>query len=433
MEQRQRYQVLADVVEPYACTSLLTGTHGNCSTGPSPLNTPWINGASGTYQRALSHTTVDDVVIPNYFKRSRMGEVFCNPYKRVRYNSGETPSTLDIGYMCSRYGCEPSRLYSVAGIGMTGEYSLSGLYGSSLFLPAPEVEISNLVDRATSTAWARIGHDKMLVLATIAEMDSSIVGLTYILKKVYKILRAVKRRQLRALKRQLSFEDLQEIYMNARYNLRPLYYDVKAVMGILTTPQQKPGRQTFRASLTASDEKHDEICKVVFNHSGYVSASLCLNRMASTHVSVRAGVLTQVDLRQYLQLWGVDKLAETAWDLVPYSFIAGWFTNISDVISSFVPVMGYKALTSWVVVDSTTVQSSWTHPALDTTITERNGWVFANRRFSASVGNAHRIISTRVRTPNVTRPLIPSWNVRLSVPKLLDLGVIAKKLRATRG
>lgn len=386
------------------------------------------NSDSGTAVTELRAGWMTDVVTPNFKKRQASGEIINNPMAKA-YDIMEQPiisfSFNSVGYnkMCSPLAMH---LYT--------KYCGSGTipfdhFDPSPFMDPPNVDISSLKDQAIAKAWANIGSSDMLALATLKESKDSLMGLIYILNKVYKIRKAVKTADLRRAKKELSFNELQEVYMNARYNLRPLYYDAKALSKIISTDlTDKQMRQTFRGKIVDNQTDSDIVESKTWQYNPDFYGLAIVNRNVHVETTVRAGVLTDVDPPNYFDLFGITSIPETLWDLVPFSFIIDWFWNVGDTILAFTPVVGHKTLASWVTIKqkvtqtATLGQSSYYSNDSDTFYRE-----MLDQTMDTGV-TAFCSKETFERIPEPSRPVLPRFNVKLDPLKLLDLGIILKKL-----
>jgi hypothetical protein len=163
---------------------------------------------------------------------------------------------------------------------------------------------------------------------------------------------------------------------------------------------------------------------------GYTRLRANILRTTSRSLSVRAGVLTQSKYVSNASLFGFDSLVDTAWDLLPFSFIIDWFFNVGDTILSWVPDFGIEPLTSWVVIKDTIIQTA--------TVTDLYWWVNPSYDYDWEHSGdlplpiATKTTTTYERIPNYERPVIPRWDLNLDPLKILDLGIILKNLAFNR-
>jgi hypothetical protein len=154
-----------------------------------------------------------------------------------------------------------------------------------------------------------------------------------------------------------------------------------------------------------------------------------IERETVVNLDVRSGVLTQLETDSKLPAWGFTEVLESAWELVPYSFIIDWFLNVGNTIAAFTPDYGLRALASWTVATTSVVKtfriagSSADMPTATSTLDPLEHTNFVTG------GELRDITITKERIPNPSRSLLPRVNLRLSTAKLLDLLVIAKNLR----
>lgn len=357
--------------------------------------------------------SMDDNVIPNFHKRSANGEIFNNPMSKTHTIVDRPPGYFSWNLVRSdgTYYETEQALYD--GVRTNPEnFDFSSCFD--------ETAIKNI---AVTQAWANVDNSKTMLLASLGELDSTIKGLVSILWRAFRIIRAVRRLDLKYLKKEITPKELADRYMEARYSLRPLVYDVKQTLDALN-PENRIGRQTFRGACTRSEKL--EWTEYIDEPNGSFKWKNDYTVFAS--ITARAGVLTDVTSVSSLSVWGVDHIVESIWELIPFSFIVDWFLNIGSLIASWTPEANVNHLTSWVVVKK--IATSTLHrTAIDLSTKRRNdGW---SGNVSGNFGGT--LVEEYVtRDPNPSRPFLPSINVRLDPLKLLDLGIILKNLRKVR-
>jgi hypothetical protein len=313
--------------------------------------------------------------------------------------------------------------------GTTNASSQCKKYGAtSIWWAAkPTIDVDSLINQAVTSAYANIDMSEILALAAAAEGKKTIVSIAQILERVIRIARAVANYDKKTLKREISPRELKQRYMEARYALRPLFYDVLgATVAWRTNVQHARFRQTFRGFAHA-----DEVTEAVTSTSTGSSPTVYTRDLfakTTRKVSVRAGVLTDIKNLDNLTIWGINNLGKTAWELVPLSFVLDWFYNVGELFASFQPNMGIQTLASWYVVDDYTyyesevVGSRLTRPAdTSTTIYERD-FVVTNARCTKTEHSIYRVA-------NPQRPTLPEFRLKLDVLKLIDLLIIFKPFR----
>lgn len=406
-------------------------TIGSCSTSPGPC-TRYISAFSGAGSLVTLEQTdvMTDVVTKDFEKLRAEGKIINNPMSKAFTRIERQPVLFDWHYYLDRLGCTPTRHYEWGDYKSSGTMAVSSMIEE--FIPSVTFsdQIENEIDKAVSKSFAIVGNEQLLLLGMLKEMGSTVAGLTYIMLKVYRIYKAIRKAQLRQLKKELSLSELEDIYMNARYNLRPLYYDAKGLINVLTY-EDLPGRQTFRASSIYEDSVNDMV-KGYIHIDPYVKFGITFYRSLDIKSKVRAGVLTQAQQANLSQLLGLDKIVETAWDLLPFSFIIDWFVNVGDTLCAWTPKIGFHVLASWVTVNTTVTKVTSAGGSLYE-YSDASGYFhrFAPT-YSFNGGRCELLSRTFERIPNRERPLLPSLDVNLDFLKLLDLAIITKKLRKLR-
>lgn len=305
-------------------------------------------------------------------------------------------------------------------------------------------DIAWLKSRAVTQSWANIDSSEIYALVSVMESGKTVSGITDSARRLVKFLRNVKRLQLRDLakmsraskaarksfqqiKDELTLSSLADRWMEIRYGWRPLYYDIQGAVNAFQK-EFKDLRQTFRG--TASDTFEfpgDSIQLGTTVNQSWASVYADIDRTVSTEVTCRAGVLCDVDLDN-MDPWGFSKVPESALDLIPYSFVFGWFFNISDTLGAWTPNLGFKALASWVTTKVVTTQLSVVSGlSIDKDPDTSTKKYFAEG--TCTLGKTFaRIEETFTREPDPALAILPTLNVRLNTAKLTDLVIMAKNL-----
>jgi hypothetical protein len=435
MAGRHRFEVMSAEADTFSQVGL-TGYGGTCTVSVGDCVVPsGIGTTSGNFQKEYEYREMDDVVTDNFHKRKAQGVIINSPlnstYEKVSHSKVHTY----LRCMNQKYGCTPAHWYDLSEHMISGTLSPEALCGADMWIPPEDLDLVSLKDQAISKAWANIDVSEVLAIASLKESGQTLAGLVYIYKKVYRILKAVarlevnhalQRKRSSGLRKEFSLSELKEVYLNARYNLRPLAYDVSGMMKVLKAPLTKAMRQTYRGNLSKKGFTSDTINKYVFYHSAF-DLEATIHRSSQIKVDVRAGVLTDVEPLTVSDLLGGDEIVAAAWDLLPFSFIVDWFMNAGDTIIAWSPNLRAKTLASWVVTKTTTTQTS---TVLGATPHMRDSYYrWLNPSYSVSPTTSTRVLKTVVREPEYSRPIIPSFRWNLDPLKLLDLGLILGNLK----
>jgi hypothetical protein len=372
-----------------------------------------------------------DVETPNFYKLRSEGKIINSPMTQT--DDIVEDELVNYYQYTGKYklDCVPQRKI-ISGTAFLNE----GTCPSSVMLNQCGVSLQDslsydpqsLIDQAIADAWSNMSLDEVQSLVIAAEMDKSINSLASILKRLYKIFKALRTHDLRKLKREITFKELADRYMEVRYAIRPTLYDVAGVMSALQEVGNDDNtRQTFRGhkyhiELDNSSDEHD--CWS-WDYGGLWTVKCTVARTSSVQVDVRSGVLAAVQIKNKLPYWGIHHPVEAMWELVPYSFVVDWVLNISKIIGAWTPEAGLSALASWYVV---TTEHKTTVQLMDFHHTFNGSNELEAARTSADNVRYSVINTTKQRVPNPSRPIVPSFTLRLDVLKLLDLVVMVKNL-----
>lgn len=424
MREREQNLVYDEVSLPIRrWISVPTGT---CTAAPgdvvlqTSIDTPCVT------EQHYVHMT--DVVTPNWKKRQSKGEIINNPMTRVSTIIHREPFLSTLTYDLEKYGCTPKKWYR--------QFTQSYIVDKAIPMPdslGATVDLDSVKAQAVSACWAGISAVKLEGLVTALEFDKTIIGFLDLFKKAYRIIHALRKKEWKLLKSEFSKSEIIELYMNARYNLRPVFHDVKGLLAALDYDfTSKFDRQTFRAYKKEYDIKSEEDLLL---HTPYSNAQTRLEirgtYIENVSVEARAGVLTSFepgDITMF-EVLGLDQGLTSAWELIPFSFIVDWFVNVGDTICQFKHDRTFRALTSWVVSSEKTTKIIVPQAFVPWSAPDTASQRVRNFDYQANGGYTKIITETKVRTPNPARSILPRMTVNLDPLKIFDLAIITNKIR----
>lgn len=380
------------------------------------LGDPIIGDPSYLYMSRVPWTStmsMDDFVTPNFKERQSRGEIINNPMYSIRTFESRDPCIYDRG-----------RIYRPNGTNYWTGYKTVGTdwYLTYLDTHLPDqLSLSSqgmLEEMAVTEAHARIELSQAMMLASLGEGRETVSSMCSIIGRAIKIARNVKRLRVKELAQELSPKELADRYMELRYALRPLVYDAKQIVDAYKGDKlPKLGRQTWRGYKEGFDSVVDT---VTYTDAGTI---FTCERESAVTLQVRAGVLTCIEAISKWNVWGFDSIAETAWELMPWSFVLDWFFNIGETLASWTPEMGVKRLASWVVSEVSTTQSIRVTGAQNVF---PSGATVHTNYFSLS---GRHVRTTAVKTRTIDPPLavLPKFRLKLDVLKLVDLCIMGRK------
>lgn len=355
-----------------------------------------------------------DVVTPDFKRRIARGDIINNDYtstfdQEVRAKPTHYNRTYWYSGTNGNYGTVWDGYKAMADDDL-------GTYLLSSNIPNLNADIAGLKDQAITNAHANASSSDLQGLVVAAEARKTVSSISSLTLRAFKILLAVKRLNGRYLLKQISWSELQDRYMEARYALRPLMYDVKGVIAALESSKHYSStRVTARGSARGSYSVED-----VYKYSPAFDVERSIARSLNVEVNVRAGILTDVSTSM-VSVWGLDQFGESAWELIPFSFVADWFADIGKKIAGFSPHRGVTKLASWVSVERTYLHSN---RYLQSDV-DLGGWTTNSESWS---GSKTHLTQVKERFANPSMDVLPNIYVKLDTFKLIDLAIMTKNL-----
>lgn len=415
---------------PTTVTGIAYSATGNCD---DPDKVTPIGGLSWTHTFPTGFTTevMHDTVTPNFRSRMSQGEIINNAYDKTTITETQEPvkgwyeaRRLWYNSNCGVKGTIPVASTGGRWVGDKGTQLLTANPSNPSFLATPALSEVNVISRAVTGAWAKTNLADIEGLVVLAEGQKTVQSLCDLAKRAIRIGVALRRADATGLWKQLSPKELADRWMEARYAIRPLVYDIYGFVEALNSKKRnnKPRRVTFRKreSETASATQSGIVTATYSNY--WIVKSV---KTSTITVQANAGVLAFVKEISEATIWGLNRPFDAVWELVPFSFVVDWFFNVGKVIASWAPAYGLESLASWVVVEKTIEQGIHFQQCELGTWTAPNIWENACR---ASGGSIDRTTHVKYRVPNPSKPILPVWNIRLDAAKLLDLVIMGKKI-----
>lgn len=406
------------------------GTHGA---------TPVTITDGGEFTSYQKYSEMTDVVTFGFEKLSGEGRILNNPMTQVTTIDRDSLFDRLYSYKWNVWdpNCVPGGEYHYYSNVLQDTGSSLSFLGSNSYPTPSTLNDQALKDSALAKAWARTEVTDIQSMVMVAESRKTVLSLISIFSRFIKVLKKIKRLDVKGLTDELSAKELSDRYMELRYAIRPLMYDAK---GVITALNRKASETSKRLTFRAEDHDSDsDSTSSTVNSSltNFFGAGYGWSEETTTSwersVEVRAGVLTALDQLNTLNIWGMTQPMESLWELVPFSFIVDWFFNVGDTISAWTPNYGLKALASWYVATTRTYlysgkkfKNSWhdgsihnygntNYQCTDFTHIHSDCWIDQTK-------------IEKLRVPNPERNVLPTFNLSLNAFKLADLVIIAKKI-----
>lgn len=298
---------------------------------------------------------------------------------------------------------------------------------NSFFLSLEEFRIQREI--AISKAWSNVDVSEVQVLASLGELPETVIWAASLFRRMNSILNSfATKRVLKDLARTLGtgksvLNEMSDIWLELRYAVRPLCYDMQQLHAALKHKITKAKRLTARGFNREVETTNTTRFTIGAYSPTYFTT--IVSRTLTSSANYRAGVLYSLDsnVDSMMSVWGLDQPLESIWELVPFSFIIDWFFSVGDTLAGLTPNFGTTSLASWVteihkvkVVDtagSVTAVSSLSHlqnPVVTKYGSTTTEWV------------------RKMRVPSPQRATLPHWKLNLNAAKLLDLAAIGRSI-----
>jgi len=223
------------------------------------------------------------------------------------------------------------------------------------------LDIERLKTIAGTQAQANINPPEFHGLTFVAELKETIGFLHSPIRAYNRWLKRSLRKQRRRNRRHdasakdavITLADsLSSNWLAYRYGALPLIYDIQDAANAISALKDVVTRETSRGYV--SDSGTNEMT-VTGGPLYYAATSKDVT--TRREVQVRSGVLYEFDKRDTFGV-SMSQIPSTAWEVVPFSFVADWFVNLDDFIGAITPKAGINVLSSWTSVNDTKTTSA---------------------------------------------------------------------------
>jgi len=320
-------------------------------------------------ENVLEHTEeMTDIVTPQYNQISSAGGIVNNPMTQSKVWI-DAPFSKEFSFALTRTDGSTLLTYD-----WMGKFPVRALLDKYTALPSVS---STITQEAINDAYANVTLTEAQALASLGELPETIAtilnlcrGATFIIKRGIRrhkinlgLLKQARRKRKKLEVRRLT-KSIANNWLNMRYGLRPLYFEVKQSIDALRALKLRKPRYTARGYATDNntivntdvyDAAHSQSYWIRSVIPGINWIQLEAVHTARRTVETRAGVLFEVSPAAYIPaLFGLGEPAEALWELTPFSFIADWFFTIGDSIAALEVGAGLNVLSSWAVSSDTT-------------------------------------------------------------------------------
>lgn len=312
------------------------------------VNASCIKGNDGTFPLADWNAHVGrykrtvDVVTPQYHKRRRQGEIIINPFSTFE----RTVSTSVTGIVLSSTCKSPTPPYVLTLNGpilmhWLGDYPRT----RDLFSGA---EVDKAVEIASTRCWADVNQAEAQLLVSLLEVKRTLSMLMRPLGNTLSFLAKVKKAKDAAGFSSLTLAQyIAREWLTYRYGWSQLYRDVTSVLKAVGRKEKK-GLTVARGTYTL---ERNQIVNSQAMPAGPGTEIYHLETTYTHKVFVKCGLFydSELDVERYLGLSRYNVL-ETAWEVIPFSFVVDWVVNVQSYVNALLPAAGVPVKGSYTTI-----------------------------------------------------------------------------------
>lgn len=245
------------------------------------------------------------------------------------------------------------------------------------------------------------------LLVILAEAKETITFIGETVRAVGEIFNAVKRRDFSFLGKKAKQQDIADLYLRARYAVRPLIIEAENALKLLAD-------QGFLAKVNKTSRTSLEGGGGTFSIPaafGSIEGEANVTYVYEEHASAGLYSRLRYDV-PWLHKLGLTNTTKAAWEAIPWSFVFDWFVNMAGVLTALNPNPIYEPLSGW-----TAIRRTWHYSgSLDYTVNGTNIQV----PISGTFERYHR---NKEKEPS---PIVIDFN--LNIWKTFDLLAFARQI-----
>lgn len=347
---------------------------------------------------AESLTTVDEVV-PSFWKRSRKGEVFINPYSNTL-----TQRTFSGSYR--NLNVESGELHE-----WTNGTLFRYFFGPDLGInEVGGIDTLHHIDKAKIDALGQVNGIEINAPVFAAEWKQTKRLHKDVIDGLHNVVKAARHKNSSLTSYKL-LKSVANLWLLRRYGILPLISDLQAAVKVLN--QRMSPRYTGRGSSTQTVVTEDTLSLGDTPCTWYVS------KQTEYTFTARAGVLYESnELMHYAGNIGLTRPLSAAYELARFSFVLDWLVDVGGWLDAIQPQPGAKTLGAWITTE--------TKKSVILSVTGNSGM---GSLFAASWGGTASVVTrNKTRVPwNAVPPLTPVLGTGLNLIRSLDAAALLQQ------
>lgn len=325
-------------------------------------------------------STMHDVVTPNWKELAKQGKFTFSPMSKETFegraehvlHASKGSSSVDFSYATpyQKKVNVSKNLYGIAyikpAITQSSKPSIAGFTQDDIMLVKDDLRRRFIADRAKCTDIANSKSKSdftaadLDALISIAEAPDTIKTFLKLANKAHAIYKSAKdgtwRRYAPKLWRRLkrhkvdpsqyarTIDGMSDIWLEMRYAIRPIIYDIIGIMKVLDGSEPLTEHQSYNGF---HSENFDEVDTPVLYSDGSATDMMLTHYSETTG---KAGILAELvnDDPGLKKKLGLTNFGSLIWDKITFSFVAGWFVDVGQLLYDMNPSVVYREKGSWV-------------------------------------------------------------------------------------
>ena len=346
------------------------------STAVSTQQTLWANCSQSSWTTTGTQllyavgdrTTMDDFVVPQFFKRQKAGEVFFNDMSIVRLTGVRSTGAGPTRYTANTLNCSGTlhnqssrdlgnQVESFYAVATTGSLCNGAIPTRPSLIDSGEV--AKAILEVSTRVQSERGRSKTNLWETLAELEKSFSILESAFRGARDVILNAKRGKPVGV--QLNAANLWLLY---RYGIRPLISDVA---GVIDGMKEIIGKRRFTSRSKTKIARYRSRV-VTYTNSAFI---VNIREDVTDDYYIRGMSLDESHVSTAFNIGFSSKgLITLPWELVKYSFVVDWFANVGDFLGALVPSPSFVKLGETLTIDhfqsltisavSTTANGSYT-------------------------------------------------------------------------
>lgn len=341
----------------------------------------WNDGPYAKWKQGV-YKSIQDQRHRNFSRRFAIGEpIFGNLYllnseRRTDY------AVCKTSYVYGGKDCT----YQATG-DLAGYWENSGSHLAKLLAVSAE-DVNRMTEVALINAYAKVNQYRVNSLEILATMDQTVSMLRRPFRGALELTRKMLTyRQKRLGKTANSVtKATADAWLEYRYGWKPLLIDADNICEMAAKGLSKKERRVARATQNLSFNTTSNFTQALGPTWLKASGSCTQNNSVQVSAGVFFDVVNQKTSDQVLASFGLRPrdIPSVGWELLPFSFVVDWFTNVGPFLQAVVPAPGIHILGNWVTVKN--VMSKQT--------TVRDFTIIADGVWRPGTGTANSSVST---------------------------------------